>query len=139
MATLQSEICLVSACLAGLRTRYDGQVRPLGACMEALSGCHWIPLCPEQLGGLATPRVPADLIGGDGHAVLAGRASVVNREGLDITLQFIEGARQCLAIAQAQGIRTAYLKGGSPSCGLNPHNGVTAALLLQHGIRVIEI
>ena len=106
--------------------------------MQKLSGCLWIPACPEQLGGLPTPRTAADLAGGDGHDVLAGRASVISRDGLDVTRQFILGARQCLAIIKAQHIGTAYLKSGSPSCGLTPETGVTAALLLQHGIRIIE-
>ena len=106
--------------------------------MACLSEYHWIPVCPEQLGGLATPRTAADMVGGDGHDVLAGKAKVLNREGIDVTNQFIRGAKQCLAIAQAQGIETAFLKAKSPSCGLQPKIGVTAALLTQHGIRVIE-
>ncbi|MFZ5798207.1 MAG: 2-thiouracil desulfurase family protein [Desulfobulbaceae bacterium] len=129
---------LVSACLAGLCTRYDGRLRPSPDCMAALTGTHWLPVCPEQLGGLPTPRPAADLIGGDGNAVLAGRARVLTREGRDVTSHFCHGARQCLALALAQNIRRAYLKSGSPSCGLSPRPGVTAALLLQNGIEVIE-
>lgn len=106
--------------------------------MAALTGMHWLPVCPEQLGGLPTPRPAADLIGGDGDAVLAGRARVLTREGRDVTSHFCRGASQCLALAQAQNIRRAYLKGGSPSCGLSPRPGVTAALLLQNGIEIIE-
>jgi len=132
------EICLVSSCLAGLCTRYDGQSKPSLACMDQMRGKHWIPVCPEQLGGLATPRTAADLVGGDGDDVLAGTAKVINRDGLDVTNHFIRGARQCLVIAMEQNITTACLKGGSPSCGLRPLKGVTAALLLQHGISVIE-
>lgn len=99
---------------------------------------YWIPICPEQLGGLATPRTPADLVGGDGNDVLAGKAQVISREGVDVTGHFVNGAEQCLAIARQQKIRTAYLKSSSPSCGLHPRIGVTAALLLKHGIRIIE-
>jgi uncharacterized protein YbbK (DUF523 family) len=138
MSHTQHEIVLVSACLTGLCTRYDGKLRPSPACLQALAGTHWLPVCPEQLGGLSTPRPAADLIGGDGGDVLAGRARVVTAGGLDVTENFLFGARQCLAVAQAQDIRRAYLKGGSPSCGLTSRPGVTAALFLQHGIEVIE-
>lgn len=106
--------------------------------MQHLDGKRWVPVCPEQLGGLTTPRTPADLTGGDGNDVLAGRASVIDRQGQDVTRQFIHGARQCLAIAQSQNISTALLKARSPSCGLSPVTGVTAALLLANGIKVIE-
>ncbi|HHO48283.1 MAG TPA: DUF523 domain-containing protein [Desulfobacteraceae bacterium] len=138
MLSTRPEICLVSACLAGLCTRYDGQRRYSFACMRKLAGRLWIPVCPEQLGGLPTPRTAADLTGGDGHDVLAGRASVITRDGLDVTRNFILGAEECLAVIRAQHIGIAYLKGGSPSCGLTPKTGVAAALLLQHGIRIIE-
>lgn len=138
MSSTHCEICLVSACLAGLRTRFDGRIRFSSACMRKLAGCIWIPVCPEQLGGLPTPRTAADLTGGDGHDVLAGRATVVTRDGRDVTSHFILGAQQCLTIIKAHHIETAYLKGGSPSCGLTPATGVAAALLLQHGIRIIE-
>jgi len=130
--------CLVSACLTGLCTRYDGITKVSPSCMVRLSGYLWIPVCPEQLGGLTTPRTAADLIGGNGHDVLAGKAKVVNRDGVDVTGQFIKGAQQCLSIAWAQGIDTAFLKTGSPSCGLTPQVGVAAALLAQHKIRLIE-
>ena len=138
MSHTQDEIVLISACLAGLCTRYDGEVRPAHTCLVALAGVHWLPICPEQLGGLSTPRPPADLSGGDGRDVLVGRARVITEGGRDVTSHFLLGARQCLAIARAQDIRRAYLKGGSPSCGLTPRIGVTAALLRQHGIEVIE-
>jgi len=106
--------------------------------MDKLEGRNWIPVCPEQLGGLPTPRTPADLVGGDGHDVLAGRAAVIDRQGRDVTQQFISGARQCLEIARARNVTTALLKAGSPSCGLTPATGVTAALLADHGIKVVE-
>lgn len=138
MSCSSEEILLVSACLTGLCTRYDGLSKPSAACMEHLAGRNWIPVCPEQLGGLPTPRTAADLTGGDGFAVLAGQASVIDREGRDVTEQFIRGAEQCLAIARARNITVALLKAGSPSCGLTPATGVTAALLSANGIRVVE-
>jgi uncharacterized protein YbbK (DUF523 family) len=130
--------CLVSACLTGLCTRYDGQSKGSRSCLQQLVDYHWIPVCPEQLGGLSTPRPPARLTNGNGHAVLAGTAQVMDGDGNDLSAQFIRGASMVLAIAQAQHIDLCFLKSGSPSCGLEPLPGVTAALLLTHGIQVIS-
>jgi uncharacterized protein YbbK (DUF523 family) len=104
--------------------------------MQQLSAYHWIPVCPEQLGGLATPRPAADLFDGDGYGVLAGTAQVVDRDGNDLSEPFIRGASMVLSIALAQKVRCCFLKSGSPSCGLTPQPGVTTALLLTHGIQV---
>lgn len=129
--------CLVSACLVGLCTRYDGQVKTSPECLRQLADFDcWIPVCPEQLGGLPTPRPAADLCGGDGHAVLAGTAAVRDRHGNDLSREFVKGASMILTIAQAQDINQCLLKAGSPSCGLTPRIGVTAALLLAHGCTV---
>jgi uncharacterized protein YbbK (DUF523 family) len=127
--------CIVSACLMGLCTRYDGKCKPDKRCMKELAGQDWIPICPEQLGGLSTPRTPADLAGGDGHDVLTGRAAVIDANGRDVSAEFIQGARQVLAVARAQQIECALLKANSPSCGLKNPVGVTAALLLENNIR----
>jgi uncharacterized protein YbbK (DUF523 family) len=134
----EPEKCLVSACLVGLCTRYDGCSKPDPACLQALHDFHYIPVCPEQLGGLSTPRIAAGLTGGNGREVLRGQASVINRNGIDVSRQFIAGARAVLQIAQAQNIKLAMLKARSPSCGLTPLTGVTAAILLNNDIRVIE-
>jgi uncharacterized protein YbbK (DUF523 family) len=131
--------CLVSSCLTGLCTRYDGRSKPDTSCLLALNEFHFIPVCPEQLGGLSTPRTAADLTGGDGMDVLNGCASVINRDGVDVSRQFIAGAQAVLKIARDQNIRLALLRAKSPSCGLTvPKIGVTAALLLAHDIRIIE-
>jgi uncharacterized protein YbbK (DUF523 family) len=129
--------CIVSSCLIGLCTRYDGRSKPNQHCLEMLKSYNYIPVCPEQLGGLPTPRVAADLTG-SGNEILAGRAAVITREGADVTKQFIAGAEAVLQITQAQNIQLALLKARSPSCGLTPQPGVTAALLLAHGIEVME-
>ena len=132
------EPVLVSACLLGLRTRYDGGrlSEPLA---EALLG-HYrvIPVCPEQLGGLPTPRPPAEILGGDGAEVLSGTARVVNAQGEDVTRAFLCGAEEVLRLARLFGVRRAFLKAGSPSCGLDPL-GVTAALLLREGLELYEL
>jgi uncharacterized protein YbbK (DUF523 family) len=129
--------CLVSSCLTGLCTRYDGCSRPDTACLQILQNYLYIPVCPEQLGGLATPRTAADLVGGNGADVLAGRAAVIDRNGIDVSRQFIAGARAVLKIARDQDIGLALLKENSPSCGLKPITGVTAALLREHNIEII--
>jgi uncharacterized protein YbbK (DUF523 family) len=133
------KIYLASACLLGLKTRYDGKIIPSDECSKAVAGAVCIPVCPEQLGGLPTPRVAADLIGGDGHDVLAGRALVITKDGKDVTENFILGAQQVLEIARQQKIEKIFLKAGSPSCGLNPKIGVTAALLEKEGYTVVEM
>jgi uncharacterized protein YbbK (DUF523 family) len=132
------EKCLVSSCLIGLCTRYDGCSKPDATCLETLKKYHYIPVCSEQLGGLATPRTAADLVGGDGNDVLKGRARVITRDGIDVSHQFTAGAEAVLHIAQSQNVQLALLKGRSPSCGVTPAVGVTAALLREHNIRIIE-
>jgi uncharacterized protein YbbK (DUF523 family) len=133
------KIYLVSACLMGLKTRYDGKAMPSTASSKILAGGICIPVCPEQLGGLPTPRVAADLTGGNGHDVLAGRARVITREGIDVTGNFILGARQVLELAKKQAIEKVFFKSRSPSCGLRPQVGVTAALLISEGYSVVEM
>lgn len=131
------DLILVSACLAGLTTRYDGKVIDYPKCMEKIRNHHWIPVCPEQLGGLSTPRCPADIVGGDGNDVLDGTARVICTDGTDVTDSFIEGARQVLDIARRQPIRKIFLKARSPSCGVT-RLGVAAALLKRNGFDVSE-
>ncbi len=135
-----NEPVLVSACLLGLNTRYDGKVLPKEPVIEALKERYLlIPACPEQLGGLSTPRPAAEILEGDGFSVLSGKARVVNRRGQDVTEAFLRGAREVLRVARFLGIRRAVLKARSPSCGLSPKVGVTAALLLSEGLEVYEL
>jgi uncharacterized protein YbbK (DUF523 family) len=133
------KIYLASACLLGLKTRYDGRVISSGTCRKAVAGGICIPVCPEQLGGLATPRTAADLLGGDGHDVLSGKARVITRDSEDVTENFILGAQQILEIARMNEVEKVILKAGSPSCGLNPKIGVLAALLISEGYTVVEV
>ena len=131
-------VYLVSACLIGLRTRYDAQVKPDPKCLEILQDAQLIPVCPEQLGGLPTPRTPADLEGGDGYDVIRGKARVVTRDGIDVTESFLLGAHQVLEIARKLKVEAVLFKSKSPSCGLTPRIGVTAALLDLNSIEVRE-
>lgn len=132
-------VYLVSACLMGLRTRYDAQVKSDHECLELLQNALCIPVCPEQLGGLPTPRTPADLVGGDGYDVINGKARVIDRDGRDVTEAFLLGAHQVLEIARMLEVKAVLFKSKSPSCGLNPQAGVTAALLRLNQIDVQEI
>ena len=130
--------CLVSGCLVGLCTRYDGKIREDPECLRRLQQVTWIPICPEQLGGLPTPREAADIYNGDGADVLAGTARVVSKSGIDCTDAFIRGAEQVLHLARLQNIRTVFLKARSPSCAVNGKIGVTAALLRSAGLQLVE-
>jgi len=134
----QHKSCLVSACLIGLCTRYDGRTKANQNCLSQLKASGWLPVCPEQLGGLPTPREAADIIGGDGRDVLAGKAHVITRSGIDLTTEFIRGAEQVLHLARLQKVGAAYLKARSPSCAVHGKIGVTAALLQSSGIDLIE-
>lgn len=131
------ELVLVSACLVGLRTRYDGRIVTSPSCLERLEGLTWIPVCPEQLGGLPTPRCAADIIGGNGTGVLSGLVRVICKDGADVTDAFVNGAQQVLDIAKRQKVSAVFLKSRSPSCGV-ARQGVTAALLEQHGFTLVE-
>lgn len=131
-------IHLVSACLVGLCTRYDGKTLENPDCISKLQNGVWIPVCPEQLGGLPTPREAADISGGDGADVLAGTARVLTKSGTDLTEQFILGAKQVLHLARAQNVHSVYLKARSPSCAVRGKIGVTAALLRAAGFQLVE-
>ena len=133
----EQEVILVSACLAGLRTRYDSQIGAHPDCRKELENYTWIPVCPEQLGGLPTPRCPADIVGGDGEDVLDGRARVKCDDGTDVTEAFIRGAEMVVEIARRQQVGQVFLKARSPSCGIKK-TGVTAALLRRNGFNLRE-
>jgi uncharacterized protein YbbK (DUF523 family) len=139
---------VVSACLVGCHCRYDGASCDHEETQEQLRKGMAIPLCPEQLGGLSTPRNPAEIVGGDGFDVLDGKARVIDNQGNDVTEAFIAGARQALELAKKAGATEAVLKENSPSCGSSriydgtfsgkkvAGAGVTAALFIRNGIQV---
>ncbi|MDL2257784.1 DUF523 domain-containing protein [Eubacteriales bacterium OttesenSCG-928-K08] len=138
----------ISACLAGTPCRYDGSARTEPAAVALVqSGCA-ITGCPELLGGLVTPRPPAEIVSGTGEDVLSGRARVLTCFGQDVSSQFISGAEQTLRLCRMFGVQRAILKALSPSCGSSEiydgtftgrkcqGSGVTAALLEKNGIKV---
>ncbi|PYB92006.1 DUF523 domain-containing protein [Pseudomonas koreensis] len=145
------EKILVSRCLLGHRVRYDGGASgPFDLLEQWIEEGRVVPLCPEVAGGLPTPRAAAEIPGGQGVEVLDGIAAVITTDGEDVSAQFLEGARQALELVQKHGIRVAVLKANSPSCGnLLTYDGtfrgvkvsgegVTAALLKRHGVRVFS-
>jgi len=141
------ELYIVSACLAGLNTRYNGKNSSDPDIIKLLKEGKAIPLCPEQLGGLPTPREPVDFVDGDGEDFLSGKAQLIGREsGENKGKFFLRGGEEIVKFAKKLGIKRAYLKDGSPSCGvkwvyingkLSRGIGVTTALLRRAGIEVI--
>ena len=132
---------IVSACLAGFPCRYDGRTKPCVKIMDLIRAGKAIPVCPEQLGGLPTPRPPCE--------ICEGRVTDVT--GMDRTEAFQRGAQAVLDLAKTYGATQAVLQNRSPSCGsgwiydgtfsgkLAEGDGITARLLKENGIQVIGI
>ena len=130
---------LVSGCLLGICCRYNGTGKLSEELLEQMGTYHFIPVCPEQLGGLTTPRLPAEKIGD----------KVILKDGRDVTDEFMNGALETLKIAQMYNCKLAILKERSPSCGFGKiydgtfsgniidGEGVTAKLLSENEITVI--
>lgn len=130
---------IVSACLAGLKCAYDGQDRAHSKVIELVKKGEAIPVCPEQLGGLPTPRIPSE----------RSNNKVINREGIDVTENFEKGAQEALKLTRMARCESAIVKSRSPSCGhgkiydgtfsgkLIQGNGIFADLLLEEGIEII--
>lgn len=137
---------IVSACLVGIKCKYDSTSAKDKEVTTLVSEGRAIPLCPEQLGGLPTPRPRSKIIGGEGKDVIIGKAKVNYENGKDVTQNFIKGAQETLKIAKLIGAKQAILKSKSPSCGcgkiynekdkLIEGDGVCASLLKQNGITV---
>ncbi len=147
---MADSLILISACLLGIRTRYDGGEKRLrnDDLHELLSQGKLLPVCPEVAGGLPTPRPPSEIIGGDGSCVLSGKCPVKNLERKDVTAHFLSGAEIILQKANQFSVRFAIFKDGSPSCGTSyiydgsfsggkiKGCGVTTSLLKANGISV---
>lgn len=135
---------LVSACLAGIRCRYDGTSFPVPEIIKLVESGKAIPFCPEELGGLSTPRDACELQN------INGLIKVTGRSGEDYTGEFIRGAELSLKLANDNGIKKSILKARSPSCGYREiydgtfsgrrirGNGITAGLLSENGIEVFS-
>ena len=130
---------LISACLLGCRCRYDGASKTQPWVAALAERYELVPVCPEQLGGLPTPRLPSERQGD----------RVVTREGGDVTAQYRRGAEEALALCRLLDCQAAVLKERSPSCGSGeiydgtftgtriPGDGVTAETLRAQGIRIV--
>jgi len=144
---------IVSACLLGINCKYNGGNNRDPLIVELFKRGVAVPLCPEQLGGLPTPRPPAKITEGDGFSVISGKAKVKTVDGsdLDVTENFLKGAYETLFVAEL--IRgsclACILKEKSPSCGvrriyrfdsdeLKEGMGVTAALLSSKGFKILS-
>jgi len=145
------EKLLVSRRLLGHRVRYDGGAHgPYDLLQRWQDEGRIVPLCPEVAGGLPTPRAPAEIPGGQGGQVLDGARPVLTDAGEDVTAAFVAGAEIALQLVRQHGLRVAVLKARSPSCGntqsydgsfsgtLVAGEGVTAALLRRHGVKVFN-
>lgn len=141
---------LVSACLIGINCKYNGGNNYHLGVVEYLEDKIWVPVCPEQLGGLSTPRRSIEISEGDGETVLQRKAKALSKDGQDFTDFFIQGAKEVLRIAQLVQAEEVIFKERSPSCGSTiiydgsfqhkqkPGMGITVALLKRYGIKVFS-
>jgi len=141
---------LISACLCGINCKYSGENNLNEDCLTLLEQDQAILICPEQLGGLTTPRDPGEIIGDAKSIITKGIGKVITKEGEDVTAAFLRGAKETIKIAKASGTLAAILKDGSPSCGCNyiydgtftgekiEGEGITCAMLKEEGIEVIS-
>lgn len=141
---------IISACLCGVNCKYSGENNLNEKAVQLFKQGKAVLVCPEQMGGLSTPRPPCEIIGGTGADVLDGKCRVMtNNCQDDVTSKFIKGAEETMRLAKECGACLAILKSRSPSCGHGTiydgsftgrkinGNGVTAELLERSGIRVI--
>ena len=140
---------LISACLCGVNCKYNGANNYNEKCNELFISGKAVLICPEQLGGLTTPRVPSELQG-NAKDVIEGKGKVITKEGLDVTMEFIKGAKEVVEIAKKLPISAAILKEGSPSCGVNfvydgsfnekkvKGRGITTEMLNEIGIKTLS-
>jgi len=140
---------LISSCLCGINCKYSGGNNLNEGCLRLLEEGKAILVCPEQLGGLSTPRTPAE-IKGTARGVLDKNDKVITKDNIDVTEAFLKGAMETLHIAKLSNIKAAILKEGSPSCGVNyiydgsftgkkvSGKGITATILEENGIDVIS-
>jgi len=143
----EANMIFVSACRLGVRCRFDGKACKDENLIRWLKGKRFLAVCPEQLGGLGTPREPSSFKGGSGKEVLQGKARLSNARGEDVTAAFLRGAREVARLARLFEARLWIGKEKSPACAVKEvyvngkickGEGVTTALLLKEGLRVCE-
>ncbi len=142
---MMKDVVVMSACLAGEKCRYDGSDCRDDDLLGELKEYQVITICPEQLGGLPTPRTPAEIEHGNGFDVLNKSTKVVDSKGTDVTASFLEGALEGVRLAKESGAKMVYLKEKSPSCGVDfikvegelaKGTGVFTAILSSQGFSV---
>ncbi|SCH99840.1 MULTISPECIES: DUF523 domain-containing protein [unclassified Romboutsia] len=139
---------IVSACLLGINCKYNNLNNDNQKVREYLNGKEFVIACPEQLGGLSTPRNPSEIINISKQEV--SRCKVISNKGEDVTENFVKGAKETLKIAKLYNCKEAIMKDGSPSCGSKYiydgsftgkkilGEGITSALLRKNNIKVIS-
>ena len=140
MNDMAKEIILISACLLGQNCRYDGKSKPVSELFKLKEFYDLIPVCPEVLGSLKTPRIPAEIQGD----------KVITQNNKDVTENYHNGAYWASSVCRMKNIKLAVLKEKSPSCGVHlihdgsfsgktiPGQGITTQKLLKQGIKVIN-
>lgn len=136
---------LVSACLVGINCKYNGTNNYNSKIFELVRSGKAIPFCPEQLGGLSTPRVPCEI------KIVDGQRRVIDKNGKDVTYEFEKGANEVMNFVKCMNIKKAILQSRSPSCGVRKiyngnfenklinGNGILAEILIDNGIEVIDV
>lgn len=139
---------LVSACLLGKKVKYDGGANDNELLLKYESTGCFLPVCPECIGGLNTPRKSAEIQKGTGADVIAGRTVVSDKDGKDVTAEFVRGAEGLLELVRKHNVKIAVLKENSPSCGnANIYDGtfshkkisgqgVAASLISEAGVTI---
>ena len=140
---------IVSACLCGDNCKYNGGNNANEKVKDFIKGKEVMYVCPEQMGGLSTPRNPSEIVG-SAKGILYGEDKIISNKGVDVSREFISGARKVLEIAKKNKVNLAILKAKSPSCGKGfvydgtftgnkiIGNGITAQILMDNGVKVIN-
>lgn len=146
---------LCSACLVGINCKWNGKSNSIPKLIKKFRTGELLAICPEQLGGLATPRPPCGILNATGKEVIINQAKVINHKGKNYTKEFLKGSKKVLKIAKELGIKEAILKRTSPCCGVKKTwqmrrqgnkyknylvdgDGVLTALLKRNGLKVIS-
>ena len=136
---------LISACLVGINCKYNGGNNLNEKALELVKNGEAIPICPEQLGGLSTPRNPSEI------RIINNKRCVINNKNEDVTNQFVRGAEEVLKLAKELNVEKVILQSRSPSCGVGKiysgnfdkqlidGNGILAQMLIDNGIEVVDI
>ncbi|MDY0318207.1 MAG: DUF523 domain-containing protein [Candidatus Izemoplasmatales bacterium] len=139
---MKDKLIAVSACLIGVNCKYNGKNNLNNRVMDYLQGKEVILICPEELGGLTTPRIESEI---------QQNGSVINKVGLDVTENFHLGAQKALAKMKKYNCEYVILKDGSPSCGYKNiydgsftgkrirGQGISARYFIENGIKIIDL